>query len=211
VAGTDQAGGMAAAPEDLVLVGTIERPHGLRGEVVVKPLTDFADERFVPGATLATARAGQTPDRSTSLRIDDVRWLKDRPLVLFEGIETVEAAEALRGQGLWIAASARPALEPGFFYETDLVGCRVETAGGPDAPGTTVGTVQRLEGAPGASVLVVGTPQGEVLVPLADAICRVIDPAARRIVIDPPAGLLELNAPAATPRAAKRGKGRAPQ
>ena len=47
--------------------------------------------------------------------------------------------------------------------------------------------------------------------PLADAICRVIDPAARRIVIDPPAGLLELNAPPATPRALKRGKGRPPQ
>ena len=109
----------------------------------------------MPGATLTTARAGQTPDGSTSLRIDDVRWLKDRPLVLFDGVETVEAADALRGQGLWIAASARPALEPGLFYETDLVGCRVETVDGPDAPGTTVGTVARVEGAPGASVLVV--------------------------------------------------------
>jgi hypothetical protein len=64
-----------------------------------------------------------------------------------------------------------------------------------------------VEGNAGASVLVIETPQGEVLVPLADDICRVIDPASRRIVIDPPAGLLELNAPAATPRAAKRGKG----
>jgi 16S rRNA processing protein RimM len=211
VAGTGLAGGNGAAPDDLVLVGTIERPHGLRGEVVVKPLTDFADERFVPGATLAMARTGQTPDPSTSLRIEDVRWLKDRPLVLFEGIETVEAAETLRGHGLWIAASARPALEPGLFYETDLVGCRVDTVDGPETPGTTVGTVVRVEGAPGASVLVVETAQGEVLVPLADAICRVIDLGARRIVIDPPAGLLELNAPPATPRALKRGKGRPPQ
>jgi 16S rRNA processing protein RimM len=198
------------APDDLVLVGTIERPHGLRGEVVVNPLTDFGDERFVPGAALITARAGRTPDRSTVLRIDDVRWHKDRPLVLFDGVETVDDAEALRGQGLWIAASDRPALEPGLFYETDLVGCQVETVAGPAGPGTLVGTVRRVEGAPGASVLVIETPQGEVLVPLADEICRVIDPAARRIAIDPPAGLLELNAPAATPRAAKRGRGRTP-
>jgi 16S rRNA processing protein RimM len=211
VAGTDRAGGNGAAPDDLVLVGTIERPHGLRGEVVVNPLTDFGGERFVAGATLATARAGQTPDGSTSLRIDDVRWHKGRPLVLFEGVETVEAADTLRGQGLWIAASARPALEAGLFYETDLVGCRVETMDRPDAPGTAVGTVQRVDGAPGASVLVIGTPHGEVLVPLADAICRVIDPAARRIVIDPPAGLLELNAPSATPRAPKRGRDRPPR
>ncbi len=203
----------AAAPDDLVLVGTIERPHGLRGEVVVHPLTDFGDERFVPGATLTTARAGRTPDGTATLRIEDVRWHKDRPLVLFAGIETIEAAEALRGQGLWIAASARPALEPGVFYETDLVGCRVETVGAAagataDGPGRSVGVVVRVDGGPGASVLVVETPDGEVLVPLADEICRVIDPVGRRIVIDPPAGLLELNAPAATPRAVRRGKGR---
>jgi 16S rRNA processing protein RimM len=64
---------------------------------------------------------------------------------------------------------------------------------------------------PGASMLVIEGPHGEVLVPLAEDICRVIDPAAGRIVIDPPAGLLELNAPPATPRAARRGKGRTPR
>ena len=70
----------------------------------------------------------------------------------------------------------------------------------------------RVEGGPGASVLVIEAPDGgEVLVPLAEEICRVIDPAARRIVIDPPAGLLELNAPPAMPRALKRGKGRSPR
>lgn len=205
MAGTSEAAG------DFVLVGTIERPHGLRGEVVVKPLTDFPDLRFVPGAALTTARAGRTPDGTSALRVDDVRWHKDRPLVLFEGVETVEAAEALRGLGLWIAAADRPALEPGLFYEADLVGCRVETVDGPGGPGATIGTVLRVDGVPGASMLVIETPHGEVLVPLADDICRVIDPAARRIAIDPPAGLLELNAPAASPRAARRGKGRTPR
>src|SRR4029450_1084205 len=175
------------------------------------PLTDFGDARFVPGAMLTTSRVGQAPDGSASLRIEDVRWHKDRPLVLFDGIETVEAAESLRGQGLWIAASTRPALEPGLFYEAGLGGGPGGTVGGPDAPGTTVGTVQPVDGAPGASLLVIETAQGEVLVPLADDICRVIDPDGRRIVIDPPAGLLELSAHPATPRALKRGKGRSPQ
>ncbi len=197
------AGTNATAPEDLVLVGRIERPHGLRGEVAVQPLTDFGDERFVPGATLLTAAAGQTPDGSADLRIEEVRWHRERPLILFAGVESVEAAEALRGQGLWIAAAARRALEPGSFYETDLVGCRVETVSG-----QAVGTVARVEGSPGASVLVIDGPQGEVLVPLADEICRVIDPASRRIAIDPPAGLLELNAPSATPSRERRPPGR---
>ena len=68
--------------------------------------------------------------------------------------------------------------------------------------------VSRVDGVPGASVLVVAAAGGEVLVPLAEAICRVIDPAARRIVIDPPAGLLDVNAAPATPRAERR-RGRA--
>ena len=192
------------APEDVVLVGTIERPHGLRGEVVVNPLTDFPVDRFAPGASLLAARAGNPGGGSRTLRIEDVRWHKGRPLILFAEVETVEAAEALRGLGLFIDAAARPALEAALFYETDLVGCRVETT-----DGRLVGEVRRVEGAPGASVLAVdGQAGGEVLVPLAEDICRVIDPAARRIVIDPPAGLLELNAPGAGPRAARRAKRR---
>jgi 16S rRNA processing protein RimM len=119
--------------------------------------------------------------------------------VLFDGVDRVEAAEGLRGVGLWIAAADRPPLEPGRFYETDLIGCRVETVAG-----EAVGTVRRVDGAPGASVLVVDGAGGEVLVPLAEDICRVIDPGARRIAIDPPAGLLELNAPPATPRPERR-------
>jgi 16S rRNA processing protein RimM len=197
---------MTAPAEDLVLVGTVERPHGLRGEVVVNPLTDFPEDRFAPGASLFAARAGQAVGERT-LRIEDVRWHKGRPLVLFAEVETVEAAEALRGLGLFIAAAARPALEAGLFYETDLVGCRVETT-----DGRPVGEVRRVDGAPGASVLAIdGQAGGEVLVPLAEDICRVIDPVARRIVIDPPAGLLELNAPGAVPRAERRARRRTPR
>jgi 16S rRNA processing protein RimM len=196
---------MTGSAEDLVLVGTVERPHGLRGEVVVNPLTDFPEERFAPGASLLAARAGQTAAGRT-LRIEDVRFHKGRPLVLFADVDTVEDAEALRGLGLFIAAAARPALEAGLFYETDLVGCRVETA-----DGRSLGEVARVEGAPGASVLAIDGPGGEVLVPLAEEICRIIDPANRRIVIDPPAGLLELNAPPATPRAQRRGRHRPPR
>ena len=200
--------GTAADP---ILVGQIERPHGLRGEVVVHPLTDFPGERFVPGARFVTGRgstpptaaASAAPAASEALVVDDLRWHKGRPLVLFVGIESVEAAEALRGWSLWISAASRPALEPGQYYETNLVGCQVETADGP------VGLVSRVDGMPGASVLVVDAAGGEVLVPLAEAICRVIDPVARRIVIDPPAGLLDLNAAPATPRAERR-RGRKP-
>jgi 16S rRNA processing protein RimM len=190
--------------EDLILVGTIERPHGLQGEVVVNTFTDFPGERFVDGARFVTGRGTAAPpgEATEALVVEAVRWHKERPLVRFEGVGTVEAAEALRGRSLWIPAASRPALEPGLFYETDVVGCQVEAEreGGPVA----IGRVIRVDGAPGASVLVVDTAAGEVLVPVAEAICRVIDPAAKRIVIDPPEGLLDLNAAPAVSRSERR-------
>jgi 16S rRNA processing protein RimM len=90
---------------------------------------------------------------------------------------------------LWIRAADRAAPPDGEFYHDALIGCRVETTAGKE-----VGTVSRVEGPRGMSILVVkGEGAREVLVPLAEAICPVIDPAARRIVIDPPEGLLDLN------------------
>jgi 16S rRNA processing protein RimM len=90
---------------------------------------------------------------------------------------------------LRIPAEQLATLPPGAFYHHDLVGCRVETTGG--AP---VGTVEAVEGAADASRLVVAGATGEILIPLATDICTTIDVRARRIVIDPPAGLLDLNA-----------------
>ena len=114
---------------------------------------------------------------------------KGRPIVGFEGIDSIEDAERLGRVELWIRAADRAALPDGEFYHDALIGCRVETTDGKE-----VGTVSRVEGPRGMSLLVVkGEGAREVLVPLAEAICPVIDPAARRIVINPPEGLLELN------------------
>jgi 16S rRNA processing protein RimM len=175
---------------DLVLVGKIARTHGLRGDVVVDPETDFLEERFAVGAALLIQRHGAID----TLRIASVWFQKGRPVVGFEGIASIEEAEALGRMELWIDAATRGELPPGEFYHDALIGCRVETVGG-----EVIGTVSRIDGSRGAAILVIprgdaaGPGKREVLVPLAEAICPVIDPAARRIVIDPPEGLLELN------------------
>jgi 16S rRNA processing protein RimM len=80
------------------------------------------------------------------------------------------------------------ALPPDTYYRHDLVGCAVETTGG-----VRVGEVADVEGTVAGSRLVVTTPRGETLIPLAADICKTIDPAGKRIVVDPPEGLLELN------------------
>ena len=169
----------------MALVGRIARAHGNRGQVIVNLDTDFPGERFRPGAELFTMRGGVV----TPLTLTTVRFQSERPVVGLSGIETIEAAESLAGLELRIPAGQLAALPSGAFYHHDLVGCRVETR-----TGAPVGTVEAVEGTADASRLVVAGLAGEILIPLAAEICTTIDVHARRIVIDPPAGLLDLNA-----------------
>ena len=78
----------------------------------------------------------------------------------------------------------------GDVARSQVCGCDVETAAG-----ELIGVVKDVEGTMRGSRLVVDTGRGDVLVPLALEICTTIDPPRRRIVIEPPDGLLELNAP----------------
>jgi 16S rRNA processing protein RimM len=168
----------------MALVGRIARAHGIRGQVIVSPETDFLDERFRPGAELFINRGGAVE----LLTVTTARFQNGRPVIGVAGIETMNDAETLRGQELRVPVDRLMPLPQGTFYRHDLVGCRVETGGG-----ELVGVVDNVEGTLSGSRLVVTTPTGELLVPLVPVICTVIDVSAKRIVIDPPAGLLELN------------------
>ena len=170
--------------DDLVLVGRIARPHGLNGQVIVTPDTDFVDDRFVVGATLWTRSAAG----DEALVITSARIQNGRPVVGFEGFERIEDVERLAGQELRVPESELQPLEPGTFYQHQLTGCRVETT-----DGATVGEVARVEGGAAGSVLAIDGRRGEILIPLAVDICVDIDVAGRRIRINPPDGLLELN------------------
>jgi len=180
----------------MVSVGRVARPHGNRGRVIIDPDTDFADTRFAPGKVVYHRAHGET----ARLTITDVRFHRDRPIVGFDGVETISAAETLARAELRAPVSDLPALPPGRFHHHELVGCRVETTGG-----LLVGTVRDVEGSEGVDRLIVGAGVGEVQVPVVDAICVEIDPVSRRIVVDPPEGLLELNLPAPRDRAGDAG------
>jgi 16S rRNA processing protein RimM len=112
----------------------------------------------------------------------------DRWVVAVAGVEGIEAADALRGAELRVEASALKVLGAETYYLHDLEGCRVRTVAGED-----LGDVRRVDMTVGTPVLVVEREGREVLVPLAEAICRKVDVRAKRIVVDPPEGLLELN------------------
>jgi 16S rRNA processing protein RimM len=170
--------------KEMAVVGRIARAHGLRGQVILNLDTDFPEERFQPGAELYIERAGVVEP----LTVTTVRFHVNRPVIGLSGVDTIEAAEVLAGHELRVPLEQLAALPPGTYYRHDLVGCRVETI-----TGAAVGVVTDVEGTMGGSRLVVSGAAGEVLIPLASQICREIDPDAKRIVIDPPDGLIDLN------------------
>lgn len=170
--------------DDMVVVGRIARPHGLSGHLVVAPQSDFAEERFRPGQVVYVEVAGAT----SALTISAARFHQGRAIVAFEGVTSIEAAEAIGRGDVRIAPADQGALPAGVYFHHQLEGCVVSTT-----DGTVVGEVVRVDGAVGSSLLVVRRGSGEVLVPLASEICVEVEPAARRIVIAPPEGLLDLN------------------
>lgn len=170
--------------EDLLLVGRVARAHGNRGQVIVNPETDFAEERFKVGAVLFLGGAGEP----RSVTITAARFHQGRPVIGLEGVQTMNEAEALTGADLWMRVASLAPLPAGTYYRHDLVGCEVR-----DRQGALIGRVAAVEGPMDRSNLVVEGAQGEVLIPLVADICPAVDPVARTIVVTPPEGLLELN------------------
>jgi 16S rRNA processing protein RimM len=168
----------------MVLVGRVARPHGIRGQVIVNPETDFLEERFREGAELFALHHGAL----LGLRVRSVRLHRGRPILGFHGADSIEAVRWLAGAELRVPEDALHQLPADQFYRHDLVGCRVTTTSGRD-----LGTVLAVEGPRDGSHLIVRKAGRDVLVPLAAEICVEIDTRGRRIVIEPPDGLLELN------------------
>jgi 16S rRNA processing protein RimM len=171
--------------DDMVLVGRVARPHGIRGQVIVNPETDFVEDRFRAGATFWTRSARG----DEQLRVMSARVQNGRPVIAFEGFSSIEDVERLAGLDLRVPEEDLQPLEAGMYYHHQLIGCAVETVAG-----ERVGDVVKVEGGAAGSVLEVEGPRGLVLIPLAVEICVEIDVELKRIRIDPPEGLLDVNA-----------------
>ena len=174
---------MPVASERLV-VGRVIRPHGVRGEVVVEIHTDSPEDRFAVGSVLDTDPAGTGP-----LRISEVRLHQGRLLVLFDGYADRDVSEALRGVSLLVdRASVPDPTDPDEFHDHQLVGLQAV-----DAAGDSLGTVQRVDHAPGNDLLVLARPDGrQALVPFVKAIVPEVDVPGGRVVLSPPEGLFDL-------------------
>jgi len=180
--------GAAARPaeDDLLVVGRIGRPQGIRGEVTVQVRTDDPEARFAPGAVLHTA-----PPERGPVTVAAARWQNGRLVVAFEGVPDRTAAEQLRETLLHVDARTLPPPEDEDEFHDHVL--RGMTAALVD--GTVLGEVVDVLHLPHGDVLVVrradtGT---EVLVPFRKAMVPVVDVAARRLQVDPPEGLLDVD------------------
>jgi len=163
-----------------LVVATIGRAHGLRGDVAVDLRTDTPEVRFAVGTVLQT-----DPPEAGPLTVARTRSLGDRWFLGFDDVTDRTTAEALRGVDLVVEAEGS-ADDEDAWYPHELAGLRAEL---PD--GTVVGEVVGLEPLPAHDALVIREPSGtRTLVPFVRAIVPVVDVAGGRVVLDPPDGLL---------------------
>ena len=160
----------------LVVVGVVGRPHGLRGEVTVRPHTDQVEERFADGAQFAF--------EGRQLTVASHSWTQGRLVVGFAGVTDRSGAEDLRGVELWAEAS-QAELGEDEFHDTVLVGLTAV-----DPAGVHLGEVIAVQHHPAQDLLVVRTPAGERLVPFVSELVPEGDPQNQRLVINPIPGLL---------------------
>ncbi|MFQ5555069.1 MAG: ribosome maturation factor RimM [Acidimicrobiia bacterium] len=164
---------------DRIAIGYVRRAHGLRGEVIIRPLSDDP-KRFAVGSRFVTDE-----DSGRSLVVQSTRSHADGVLVGFGGVSDRTAAEHLQGVTLTIDASERRELGEGEYWPEDLTGLIAVT---PD--GTHLGTVTGVVLTDAQDRLVVATSEGgAVEVPFVEPLVGDVHPSLGHIVVDPPQGL----------------------
>jgi 16S rRNA processing protein RimM len=171
---------------EFITLARVVKTQGRRGEVAVKVHSDIPDRLH---AGLRVFALGEDGGRR-ELKIEDAWPHKDWLVLKFAGIETISDAEPLVGSELQIPLSERAELEPGAAYVSDLIGCVLFDRD------REVGVVSDVRfGAGEAPLLVIGAGKSELEIPYAQEFLVRVDLEAKRIEMNLPEGLLEVNAP----------------
>lgn len=170
---------MSLPEVEWVTVAVVGKTRGNRGEVSALPLSD-KPERYQALSAVYLFGAGERYEVQSA-------WFHVGTLILkFRGIDNISDAEKLRGWEVRVPRSERAELEPGEFFQSDLVGCDVIEQG----TGHSLGRVADWNDSGGPGLLVL---ESGMLIPFVRAICVEIDPAAKRIAVQLPEGLKDLN------------------
>ena len=181
---------MPAGTEKRICLGVVAGAHGVTGAVRLKSFTLHPED---------IARYGPLEDESTK-RHFTIRLLgsaKGALIARLSGVGDRNEAERLRGLRLYLARSALPPPAEEEYYHADLIGLAAFLA-----DGSPMGRVRAVHDFGAGDMLEIARPMGPpVVVPFTRAIVPVIDFAAGRLVVDPPAGLLDGPVPAERERA----------
>jgi 16S rRNA processing protein RimM len=196
-------------PQRWVALARILRARGNKGEVAAELLTDFPQRLTNVREVYLGDSGGKDDPRRVAVQsfwID--RNHPGRAVFHFEGCASISEAEKFRGLEVLLPFEQRVTLPAGQYFVSELIGCSVFEASNEksaySSPACFVATAPALLGVvsdvhntgeevAGTPILVVDTQQGEILIPLADEICRRVDVAARRIDVTLPDGLRNLN------------------
>ena len=175
----------------LVLVGRIRHAHGLKGELVVEPLTDAPDAIFAPGRRFFAGTADGDPSPGAAeLHVTGARPFKEGWLVRVAEITDRTSAELWRLRYLLAPRSELVPPDPGEVYVHDLLGMVAVLPNG-DPAGEVIATLDMPQGLmlelrrPGAGAA------DTVFVPFREGFVRDVDAAQRRLVLDPPRGFFD--------------------
>jgi len=167
-----------------VAIALVTAPQGIRGEVRVKPLTDFPERLGTTARVTAQIRGERR-----SFEVERARPHGRGMYVLkLRGIDDRSSAESLRGAVLEVPRDKAVPLPDDTYYVFDLIGSAVY-----DLDGNKLGEIADVIGAAANDVYVVKADDGaEILIPAVKHVVRLVDVASRRVVVDPPPGLLEI-------------------
>ena len=173
---------------EFITLARVVKTQGRHGEVAAEVHSDVP-ERFSEGMKLQAL--GGSAESRREVEIESF-WPHKGLLVLkFRGVDSMSDAEALVGSELQVPRSERAALEQGWNYISDLVGCALFDHG------KEIGRIEDIQfGAGEAPLLIVaGNPGQKFDVPFAEAYLERVDVADRQVRMNLPEGMLEINAP----------------
>ncbi|HEY3013365.1 MAG TPA: ribosome maturation factor RimM [Gemmatimonadales bacterium] len=170
---------------DHVVVGRLRKPHGLKGDCTLFPLTDDPDTIFAPGREVwVVDLAGETV--AGPLQVERSRSYHREWLVKFAGVESRDALDPFRGHFVGVPPDALGSLADDEVYLHELDGFSVRLA-----DDTPLGLVSAVYELPTGIMIEVQGPKREFLLPYKKEFVRQVDRAGRRLVVTPPVGLLE--------------------
>jgi 16S rRNA processing protein RimM len=165
--------------EDWVSVAVLGRPRGNRGELTAESLSS-KPERF------ARLKGVRLMGDGSAYQVEEV-WEHAGALVFkFRGVDSISDAEKLRGAEVQVPQAERVELEPGEYFQSDLIGCEVRDR----ASGRVIGRVSNFEEYGGPPLIEIDG--GRMLIPFVKAICVDIRPPEKLIQVDLPEGLEDL-------------------